>query len=131
VDRATLGETVIGRGTKIDNLVQIAHNVKVGPLAILCGQAGVAGSAEIGGGVVLAGQAGVIGHIRVGDMVKVGSKAGVMGDVPDGAVVSGVPAIPHNEWLRASVAYARLGDLVREVRSLRRRLDALEKERKP
>jgi UDP-3-O-[3-hydroxymyristoyl] glucosamine N-acyltransferase len=130
IDRATLGETVIGRGTKIDNLVQIAHNVKVGPLSLLCAQAGVAGSAELGTGVVLAGQVGVVGHIRVGDLAKVGSQSGVAHDVEDGQVVSGSPAMPHREWLRMSAALGQLGDLLKEVRTLRRRVEMLEKKEK-
>ncbi|MBF5046330.1 UDP-3-O-(3-hydroxymyristoyl)glucosamine N-acyltransferase [Aggregicoccus sp. 17bor-14] len=129
IDRATLGETVIGRGTKIDNLVQIAHNVKVGPLSLLCAQAGVSGSAELGQGVVLAGQVGVVGHIRVGDMAKVGAQSGIAHDVPDGQVVSGSPAIPHRDWLKNVAAQGQLADLTKEVRSLRRRLEQLEKEK--
>jgi UDP-3-O-[3-hydroxymyristoyl] glucosamine N-acyltransferase len=129
IDRATIGETVIGRGTKIDNLVQIAHNVKVGPLTLICAQAGVSGSAELGTGVVLAGQVGVVGHIRVGDMAKVGAQSGVAHDVEDGQVVSGSPAIPHREWLRSSAALGQLADLVKEVRALRRRVEQLEKEK--
>jgi UDP-3-O-[3-hydroxymyristoyl] glucosamine N-acyltransferase len=129
VDRATLGETVIGRGTKIDNLVQIAHNVKVGPLSILCAQVGIAGSTEVGTGVVLAGQVGVVGHIRIGDMAKVGSQSGVAHDVEDGQTVSGSPAVPHREWLRQSAALGSLADLLKEVRALRRRVETLEAER--
>jgi UDP-3-O-[3-hydroxymyristoyl] glucosamine N-acyltransferase len=129
IDRATLGETVIGRGTKIDNLVQVAHNVKVGPLSLICAQAGVSGSAEIGTGVILAGQVGVVGHIRVGDLARVGAQSGVAHDVPDGATLSGSPAMDHREWLKASAAYGQLAELVREVRSLRRKVQALEKER--
>jgi UDP-3-O-[3-hydroxymyristoyl] glucosamine N-acyltransferase len=129
IDRATLGETVIGRGTKIDNLVQIAHNVKVGPLSLICAQAGVSGSAELGTGVVLAGQVGVVGHIRVGDLAKVGAQSGVAHDVEDGQVVSGSPAVPHREWLKNSAALGQLGDLLKEVRALRRRVELLEKEK--
>ncbi|HYH95100.1 UDP-3-O-(3-hydroxymyristoyl)glucosamine N-acyltransferase [Hyalangium sp.] len=129
IDRATLGETVIGRGTKIDNLVQIAHNVKVGPLSLLCAQAGVSGSAELGTGVVLAGQVGVVGHIRVGDMAKVGAQSGVAHDVEEGQIVSGSPAVPHREWLKNSAALGQLGDLLKEVRALRRRVELLEKEK--
>jgi UDP-3-O-[3-hydroxymyristoyl] glucosamine N-acyltransferase len=126
VDRATLGETLIGRGTKIDNLVQIAHNVRIGPMSIICAQAGVSGSAEIGSGVLLAGQVGVVGHIRVGDLARVGAQSGVAHDVPDAATVSGSPAFDHREWLKASAAYAQLGELAREIRRLRRRVDELE-----
>jgi UDP-3-O-[3-hydroxymyristoyl] glucosamine N-acyltransferase len=128
IDRATLGETVIGRGTKIDNLVQIAHNVKVGALSLICAQAGVAGSAELGAGVVLAGQVGVVGHLKVGDMAKIGAGSGVAQDVPAGVVFSGSPAIDHKQWLKASVAYEQLPELVKEVRALRKRVEQLEKE---
>lgn len=126
IDRATIGETVIGRGTKIDNLVQLAHNVRVGQLSLICAQAGVSGSAEIGNGVILAGQVGVIGHIRVGDMAKVGAQSGISGDVEDGAIMSGSPAIPHREWLKNSAAAKDLAGLVKEVRALRRRVEELE-----
>ncbi len=129
VDRATLGETVIGRGSKIDNLVQVAHNVKVGALSIICAQVGVSGSAEIGSGVVLAGQVGVVGHIRVGNLAKVGAQSGVAQSVPDGAVVSGTPAFEHREWLKATRALERFAEVVKEVRHLRRRVEELEKER--
>ncbi|QSQ14653.1 UDP-3-O-(3-hydroxymyristoyl)glucosamine N-acyltransferase [Myxococcus landrumensis] len=129
IDRATVGETVVGRGTKVDNLVQIAHNVKIGALSLICAQAGVSGSAEIGMGVVLAGQVGVVGHIRVGDMAKVGAQSGVAHDVPDGQVVSGSPAVPHKEWLRASAAVNQVADLLKEMRALRRRVELLEKEK--
>lgn len=126
IDRATTGETVIGRGAKLDNLVQIAHNVKVGPLSLICAQAGVSGSATLGQGVLLAGQVGVVGHITVGDLVKVGAQSGVAHDVPAGTVLSGSPAIPHRDWLRATVAYAQLPELLREVRQLRARVASLE-----
>jgi UDP-3-O-[3-hydroxymyristoyl] glucosamine N-acyltransferase len=127
VDRATHGETVVGRGSKIDNLVQIAHNVQVGPLSIICAQAGISGSAEIGTGVVLAGQVGVVGHIQVGDGAKVVAQSGIARDVPAGAVVAGAPAIDHREWLKQSAALTRVADLLKEVRELRRRVDQLER----
>ncbi len=126
VDRATSGETVVGRGSKIDNLVQIAHNVRIGPLSIVCAQAGISGSAEIGTGVVLAGQVGVVGHIRVGDLAKVGAQSGVAHSVPDGATVSGSPAMDHKTWLRVSAAYKELPGLLARVRQLERRLESLE-----
>ncbi len=130
VDRATQGETVIGRGSKLDNLVQIAHNVKVGPLSLICAQAGVSGSAELGAGVILAGQVGVVGHIKIGNLAKVGAQSGVAHDVPEGAVMSGSPAIAHPDWLRASVAFEKIAGLVKEVRQLRRKLEALEQEKR-
>ena len=128
IDRATLGETVIGRGTKVDNLVQIAHNVHVGPLGLICAQAGVSGSAELGTGVVLAGQVGVVGHIRVGGLAKVGAQSGVAHDVADGQVVSGSPAVAHRDWLRNSAALGQVADLIKEVRTLKKRVQALEQE---
>jgi UDP-3-O-[3-hydroxymyristoyl] glucosamine N-acyltransferase len=130
VDRATLGETVIGRGTKVDNLVQVAHNVRVGPMSLVCAQAGISGSAELGTGVVLAGQVGVVGHIRIGDMARVGAQSGVAHDVPDGATVSGSPAFDHREWLKSSAVHAQLGGWAKELRALRRRVEALESEKK-
>jgi UDP-3-O-[3-hydroxymyristoyl] glucosamine N-acyltransferase len=127
VDRATFGETVIGKGSKIDNLVQIAHNVKIGALSIVCGQTGISGSTEIGAGVVLAGQVGVAGHIRIGDRAKVSAQTGIAQDVADGDTVSGTPAMDHQGWLRSSIAFRHLGDLVKEIRELRTRLETLEK----
>jgi UDP-3-O-[3-hydroxymyristoyl] glucosamine N-acyltransferase len=127
VDRATHGETVVGRGSKIDNLVQIAHNVRVGPLSIICAQAGISGSAELGTGVILAGQVGVVGHIEIGDGARVVAQSGVAHDVPAGATLAGSPAVEYREWLKASAALPRLADLLREVRELRRRVDELER----
>jgi UDP-3-O-[3-hydroxymyristoyl] glucosamine N-acyltransferase len=127
IDRATLGETVIGRGTKIDNLVQIAHNVTVGPLSLIVAQVGIAGSTEVGAGVVLAGQAGIIGHLKIGDGARAGAQAGVICDIPAGETYTGYPARPHAEWLRANAALQRLPELVKQVRALERRLAELEK----
>ncbi len=127
IDRATFGETVVGRGTKIDNLVQIAHNVKIGQLAILCGQVGISGSTEVGSGAVLAGQVGVVGHIRIGERAKVGAQAGVARDVTEGATVSGYPAIDHRTWLKSSIAFEHLAELIKELHELRLRVKILEK----
>jgi len=126
IDRATTGETVIGRGTKIDNLVQIAHNVRVGPLSILCAQVGISGSTEIGSGVVMAGQVGVVGHLSIGDGAKIAAQSGVAHDVEPGGQVSGYPAVERGLWLRQSAALKQLPELLREIRSLRRRIEALE-----
>jgi UDP-3-O-[3-hydroxymyristoyl] glucosamine N-acyltransferase len=109
--------------------VQVGHNVRVGPLTLICAQVGISGSTEVGTGVVLAGQVGIVGHIRVGDMARVGAQTGVAHDVPDGQTVSGSPAMPHRDWLRVSAAAPQLPELIKEVRALRRRLEALEKER--
>jgi UDP-3-O-[3-hydroxymyristoyl] glucosamine N-acyltransferase len=118
VDRGTLGATRVGRGVKIDNLVQVAHNVTLGDDALICAQAGIAGSATLGAGCVIAGQVGVGDHRRVGAGARVGGQAGVVHDVPDGGEVAGTPAIDRRRWLRASALFARLGDLRRELRAL-------------
>jgi UDP-3-O-[3-hydroxymyristoyl] glucosamine N-acyltransferase len=126
VDRATLGETVIGRGTKVDNLVQIAHNVRIGALSLVVAQVGISGSTEIGKGAILAGQAGIVGHLRIGDGARVGAQAGVAHDVPDGETHTGCPAMPHREWLRMSVSLPKVPDLLRQVRKLEERVKQLE-----
>jgi len=127
IDRATLGETRIGRGTKIDNLVQVGHNVVVGEHVILCGQAGIAGSARLEDRVTLAGQVGVNDHVTVGRGATATGQAGVTGSVPPGEVVSGMPAAPHREFLKRSALVARLPELVRRVAEIERRLAKLEK----
>jgi UDP-3-O-[3-hydroxymyristoyl] glucosamine N-acyltransferase len=126
IDRATLGETLIGRGTKIDNLVQIAHNVQIGPLSLIVAQAGISGSTTLGAGVVLAGQVGVVGHLTIGDGARIGAQSGVSRDVPEGATMSGSPAIDHREWLRLSATLPKLAELVKEVKRLGARVAELE-----
>jgi UDP-3-O-[3-hydroxymyristoyl] glucosamine N-acyltransferase len=127
IDRATLGETRIGRGTKIDNLVQIGHNVVIGEDAVLCGQAGIAGSARLEDRVTLAGQVGVNDHVTVGRGAIATGQAGVTGSVPAGAVVSGMPAAPHREFLKRSALVARLPELARRLEKLEKRLAEIEK----
>ena len=127
LDRATIGETVIGHGTKIDNLVQVGHNCTIGPLTILCAQVGLSGSTELGSGVVMGGQAGSAGHLRIGDMAKVGAQSGVMSDVADGDQVIGSPVQPVKDWLRSMAVVAKLPELSRHLRELEKRLQALEK----
>lgn len=127
VDRAMLGETRIGRGSKLDDLVLIAHGVRIGEDSLLAGQAGVAGSSRLGARTRLAGQVGVAGHLDLGDGVTVAAKSAVFDDVPAGAMVSGVPAFDHRGWRRSQVLFRRLPELAREVRELRERVVALEK----
>ncbi|MDP1826221.1 MAG: UDP-3-O-(3-hydroxymyristoyl)glucosamine N-acyltransferase [Archangium sp.] len=131
VDRATTGETVVGKGSKIDNLVQVGHNSTVGPLSILCAQVGLAGTTELGTGVVLAGQVGVAGHLRIGDLSKVGAQAGVISDLADGSVVMGAPSMPSRDFMKSSAVFVRLPELHRELRDLKKRLEALEKGKTP
>lgn len=122
IDRGSIGTTEIGDGVKIDNLVQIGHNVRIGAGSIVVAQVGISGSTTVGRGVTLAGQAGIQGHIEIGDGATVGGQAGVFGDVPAGAVYSGYPARPHKEALRAQAALFRLPKLLRRVRALERTL---------
>jgi len=127
IDRAALGETVVGRGTKIDNLVQVAHNVRIGPLSLLVAQSGVSGSTELGAGVILAGQVGVVGHLKIGDGARVGAQSGVSHDIEAGATVSGSPAISHRDWLKMVAALPRVPELLRELRRLQKRVEELER----
>jgi len=119
IDRATVGETRIGRGTKIDNLVQVGHACKVGEDTLLCGQVGLAGSTTVGDRCILAGQVGAAGHLTIGDGATVSSQSGVPGDVPAGAVYSGYPAMDNLAWRKSVAVFNRLPELQRELRELR------------
>jgi UDP-3-O-[3-hydroxymyristoyl] glucosamine N-acyltransferase len=127
IDCASVGETRIARGTKIDNLVQIGHSCTVGEDTLLCAQVGLAGSSHIGNRVILAGQAGVAGHLTIGDDVVLMAKSATSHNVPAGKVLSGIPAFDNRDWLRAIAAFRRLGDMQRTIRQLEARLAALEK----
>ncbi len=127
VDRATTGETRVKRGTKIDNLVQLAHNVVMGENCVVAAQAGISGSSEIGNNVVIGGQAALAGHIAVGDRAILAGQAGVTKDVPKNAVVSGYPAREHNAAKRIIAHTALLPDLFKRVKELESRLRELEK----
>jgi UDP-3-O-[3-hydroxymyristoyl] glucosamine N-acyltransferase len=124
IDRGSLGDTVIGAGTKIDNLVQVAHNVKVGPGCLLVAQSGISGSTSLGRSVVVAGQSGAAGHLSLGDGAVVAAKTAVFKDLPAGARVGGIPAMELGEWRRAAALYARLPEMRREIRRLRQELEA-------
>jgi UDP-3-O-[3-hydroxymyristoyl] glucosamine N-acyltransferase len=116
IDRASVGETRIRRGAKVDNLVQVGHGSTVGEDALLCAQVGIAGSTEIGHGVILTGQVGVVGHVKVGDNAIVTPQSGVAGDIPPGALVSGAPAVDHKLWLKYSAILPRLPEIARALR---------------
>jgi UDP-3-O-[3-hydroxymyristoyl] glucosamine N-acyltransferase len=120
IDRATVGETRLRRGVKVDNLVQVGHSCDIGENTLLCGQAGLAGSCRLGRNVVLAGQVGVAGHLTLGDNVIATAQSGIPSDVAPGAVVSGYPAMANAQWLKCSAVYARLPELYAEVREIRK-----------
>lgn len=131
VDRATLGDTVIGPGTKIDNQVQVGHNCRIGRGVIICGAAGISGSCTIGDYAVLAGMAGVSDHITIGARAVIGGKAGVTRDVPEGKFYSGMPAQPHRDAMRQAGALQKLPDTIREIQELRKQIESLKSELEP
>jgi UDP-3-O-[3-hydroxymyristoyl] glucosamine N-acyltransferase len=122
IDRASVGESRIGRGSKLDNLVQVGHSCTVGEDSLLCAQVGLAGSSHIGSRVILAGQAGVAGHLTIGDDVVLTAKSATSHDIPAGKVISGIPAFDNKDWLRSTAAFRRLGEIQRTVRDLEKRI---------
>jgi UDP-3-O-[3-hydroxymyristoyl] glucosamine N-acyltransferase len=129
IDRASMSETRIGRGTKIDNLVQVGHSVVIGQDTVLAGQVGIAGSTRVGDRVTLAGQVGIAGHLTIGDGVIATAQTGIPASVEPGAVVSGYPGIDNRAWLKASAVFPRLPELQKKLRELEARLDRLAGER--
>jgi UDP-3-O-[3-hydroxymyristoyl] glucosamine N-acyltransferase len=129
IDRARFGKTIIGRGTKVDNLVQIAHNVVIGENSIIVAQSGVSGSSTLGKNVILAGQSGIVGHIEIGDDVIVGAQAGVTKSVPRKTFVVGSPARPHKESKKIFAAWSKLPELIKEIAELKEKVRELTKER--
>ena len=122
VDRATLGATVVGRGTKIDNLVMVGHGCRIGPHCLIAGQVGLAGSTTLGARVMLGGQVGSAGHLCVGDGARIGAQSGVHRDVPAGGTYAGYPAVEAREWRRTSACVSRLPGLFRRLRRVERAL---------
>ncbi len=118
IDRANVGQTSIGRGTKIDNLVHIGHACTIGEDTLLCAQVGLAGTTEVGNKAILAGQVGVSGHVRIGDGAIAIAQSGIPHDVPDGAMVSGAPAIDHKLWLKCCAVYPKLPEIAKAVRKI-------------
>jgi UDP-3-O-[3-hydroxymyristoyl] glucosamine N-acyltransferase len=127
IDRGTYGATSIGDGTKIDNLVQIAHNCRIGRHNLICSQVGIAGSTTLGDYVVIGGQAGVRDHVHIGSRAMLSAMAGITNDVPDGAVMLGIPATPEREQKLKLAALAKLPEMRQEFKALRRAVAALEK----
>jgi UDP-3-O-[3-hydroxymyristoyl] glucosamine N-acyltransferase len=126
IDCASVGESRIKRGTKIDNLVQIGHSCTVGEDALICAQTGLAGSSVIGDRVILAGQVGIAGHLKVGDDAVLTAKSATSHDVEPGKTISGIPAFDNRDWLRATAAFRRLGELTRKLKDLHERITKLE-----
>ena len=126
IDCASVGETRIMRGAKIDNLVQIGHSCTVEEDALICSQTGLAGSSIIGKRVILAGQVGIAGHLRVGDDVVITAKSATSHDVEDGKIISGIPAFDNRDWLRSIAAFRRLGEMARKIRELEKKIKELE-----
>jgi len=126
IDRATLSKTIIRRGVKIDNLVQVAHNVTIGEDSIIVAQVGISGSTKIGSNVTLTGQVGVVGHLEIGDNVIVGPQSGVGHDLPANQVFTGTPAIPHREYLRSVTVFPKLPEMRRTLIEIEKRLKKIE-----
>jgi UDP-3-O-[3-hydroxymyristoyl] glucosamine N-acyltransferase len=126
VDRATVGETRVKRGAKIDSLVQVGHGSVVGEDNIICAQTGLAGGSILGKSVLLAGQVGISGHLTIHDNAVIYAQSGIGGDVPEGGVMSGSPAFEAREWLRAITAFQKLPEMLKTVRQLEKRLEQLE-----
>ena len=126
VDRGSVGPTEIGNGVKIDNLVHVGHNVRIGDLSVIVAQVGISGSTVIGKGVTLGGQAGLPGHLNIGDGVTIAAKSAPFGDVPPGATLGGFPAVPHREFLRAQAALLKLPELLKRVRTLEKQAKSAE-----
>jgi UDP-3-O-[3-hydroxymyristoyl] glucosamine N-acyltransferase len=129
IDRGALGSTIIGKGTKIDNLVQIGHNVVIGEHCIVISQVGIAGSTKVGNYVTLAGQAGIAGHLKIGDRATVSAQSGVMHDIPEGEKWLGAPAVPAQQMKRIYIGWQRLPELRQRVSELERELEKLKKAR--
>lgn len=121
VDRATTGETRIGKGTKIDNLVQIAHNVRIGKHCLLIAQSGIAGSTEIGDYVILAGQSGLAGHLKIGDRAMIAARSGIMSDLEPGAIVFGSPARPHREAMKIHALLGKLPEIYQTIKEVKKK----------
>lgn len=125
IDRSSMGSTLIQKGTKIDNLVHIAHNVTIGENTLLCALVGIAGSAKVGHNVILGGQAGVSGHLTIGDRAQIGPQAGVIGNIKPGIQGLGMPCIPAKDYMKAFAIFKTLPDINQTIKSLQKEIDAL------
>ena len=122
-----MGSTIIRKGVKLDNLIQVAHNVEIGEHTVMAAQAGIAGSSKVGSHSMIGGQVGIAGHIQLGDRVTIGAQSGIPNHLPDGVTVMGYPAVPAKDFARTTVYIKQLPKLNDEVRSLRKELEELKK----
>jgi UDP-3-O-[3-hydroxymyristoyl] glucosamine N-acyltransferase len=128
IDRSTMGSTILRKGVKLDNLIQIAHNVEVGENTVMAAQSGVAGSTKIGKNCMIGGQVAIIGHIKVADGTKAGAKSGIAQEVKEeNTILQGIPAIPYKQWYRASAVFKELPEMHRKIYALEREIEALKK----
>lgn len=125
IDRATLGVTVIGKGTKIDNLVHIGHNCKIGANCLIVAQTGISGSTKVGHNVTFGGQVGTVGHIQIGANSVYAARSGIIGDMPEGVFCAGFPVQPHAEWLRVQAAIRRLPEMMKKIKLLEKEIEEL------
>jgi UDP-3-O-[3-hydroxymyristoyl] glucosamine N-acyltransferase len=128
IDRATLGRTWIQRNVKIDNLVQIAHNVVIGENSILTAQVGISGSAKLGKSVIIGGQVGIVGHINIGDNVMIAAKSGIHKEIEAGQIVAGYPQLPHRQWLKVEACRAKLPEMKKTLEELKRKMEMLQEQ---
>lgn len=129
IDRATMGSTVIRKGVKLDNLIQVGHNVEIGENTVMAAQTGIAGSTKVGRNCMFGGQVGLSGHIKVADGARIGAQSGIPGDVKkENSVLLGYPAIDHRDFLRSSIIFRRLPELYRKVKELEKQIKELRKE---
>ena len=128
IDRATVNSTIVGKGTKLDNLVHLGHNDIVGENCLMCAHVGVSGSVTIGNHCTLAGQVGTVGHITIGDNVVCGGRTGVTANIPSNSTMAGFPAQPFREWLKHEASLRKVGDLLKKVKELEKEIKKLQQE---
>lgn len=127
VDRGSMGATVIGKGTKLDNLIQIGHNVEIGEDTVIVAHVGIAGSSKVGNNCMIGGQVGISGHLHVGNRVQIGAQSGIMGDIKDGEVLLGSPAMAHHQFFKTMAVFRKLPEIYRELNVLSKDVDKLKK----
>ena len=128
IDRAVMDSTIIREGVKLDNLIQIAHNVEIGKHTVIASQSGVSGSTKVGENCVFGGQVGLAGHLKIGNEVKIGAQSGIGKSQKDGSEIIGTPAIPIRDWYKSSVIFARLPEMYREIAQLKKEINELKDE---